>query len=125
MIKMIALLKRKPGMSMADFIAHYESTHARIADKYLRGRALHYSRKFLHGIIDPLSGQTAEPEYDVVTEVWFADQAAFETAMALLSSPAVSAEIVADEENLFDRPRNRFCMVEEYESDVTPTRQKN
>lgn len=31
MVKMVTLLKRRPGMSMEDFIHHYETKHARIS----------------------------------------------------------------------------------------------
>ena len=41
-----------------------------------------------------------------------------EAFMAAVSEPQVMAEIVADEETLFDRERNRFFLVEERESEL-------
>ena len=34
MIKTIALLKRRPGMTVAEFREHYETHHRRIGEKY-------------------------------------------------------------------------------------------
>jgi hypothetical protein len=55
----------------------------------------------------------------VILEVWYADQDAFERCNANLARPEVRAEIIADEEQLFDRSRNRFFLVEEHESDMS------
>jgi hypothetical protein len=55
----------------------------------------------------------------VILEIWYADQDAFERCSANLGRPEVRAEIVADEEQLFDRTRNRFFLVEEHESDMS------
>lgn len=116
MFKTITLLKRRPGMSMSEFIGYYESTHARIGEKYLRGRATRYVRRYLHPVPNPLTGETIEPEHDVAMEIWFPDRETFETTMAALTLPEPAAEIAADEERLFDRSKNRLCIVEEHES---------
>jgi hypothetical protein len=116
MVKMIMLLKRRPGMSMAEFIDYYETTHRLIGEKYLKGLAQRYQRRFLTPLGDPLSGEVVESEYDAVLELWFADQAACDAAMAAIREPAAAAEIAADEEKLFDRPKLRAFMVQEFES---------
>ena len=51
-------------------------------------------------------------------EVWYPDQAAYEASLSRLALPEVAAEIAEDEEMLFDRPKNRFFMIEEYESEL-------
>lgn len=116
MFKTITLLKRRPGMSMTEFTNYYEATHRRIGEKYLRGRATRYVRRYLHPVPDPLTGEVSEPEHDVATEMWFPDRATFETTMAALALPEPAAEIAADEERLFDRSKNRLCIVEDHES---------
>ncbi len=118
MFKTITLLKRRPGLSMADFIDYYETHHRLIGEKYLRGRATRYVRRFLHPLPGPLTGETVEPEHDVVMEIWFADRESFEATIALLTRPDAAAEIAADEERLFDRSKNRMFTVEEHESDL-------
>ncbi len=117
MFKTITLLKRKPGLSMAEFIDYYERVHAQIGRKYLAGRAIHYSRRFLHEIGDIYSN---DKPYDVVMEIWFKDRASFETTFAALQLPEIAAEIAADEENLFDRAYHRIFVVEEHETDLGP-----
>lgn len=116
MVRLVALLKRRPGMSIADFRTYYEEVHARLGEKGLRGYATRYMRKYLNGMPDPETGEVAETEFDVITEVWFPDRQAFEAAMARMSEPELAAEIAADEENLFDRSKIRFHTSDECES---------
>lgn len=116
MLKFVTLLKRRPGMSRAEFIDYYERHHASIGVKYLRGHAHRYLRRYVQPMPNPVTGALDEPDHDVVMEIWFADRAAFDTAMARLAEPAVAAEIAADEERLFDRAKHRHFFVEEHES---------
>lgn len=118
MFKTITLLKRRAGLSRAAFIDYYETHHARIGEKYLRGRATRYVRRYLEAVPDPRTGVAVEPDHDVATEVWYADRAAFEATMAVLVTPEAQAEIVADEEKLFDRARMVFLLVDERESQL-------
>jgi hypothetical protein len=118
MFKTITLLKRRPDLTMAEFIARYETGHSKLGERLLRGSATRYVRRYLHPVPDPETGEAAEGEHDVVMEIWFADRAGWEATMASLAAPDVMAEIVADEETLFDRARNRFFLVEEHESEM-------
>lgn len=119
MFKTIGLLKRRPGMSVEEFRDYYESNHRVIGEKYLKGNAEHYMRRFLTPSGSFETGEQVEAEYDVVLEVWYADRAAYEATVELLTAPEAAREIAEDEEKLFDRPRNRFFFVEEHESDLT------
>ena len=92
----------------------YESSHRRIGEKVLSGYACHYVRRFT----DPADGQAREGDPDVVMEIWFPDRAAYEACFANISRPEVMAEIVEDEEKLFDRPKMRSYIVTECESDM-------
>jgi len=116
MIKTITMLKRKPGMSLEDFIAYYESHHRLIGEKVLKSHAVRYSRRYLQPRIDR-TGAVSEPDHDVLTEVWFPDQAAADTTARSIAAHA--AEIAADEEKLFDRSKQRSFGVVEYESDMS------
>ncbi len=118
MIKTVNLLKRKSGMSMEDFIEHYESTHRRIGEKYLKGHACHYVRRYLFPVADPATGETFEAAYDVLLEIWYPDQAAYDAFVAAVTDPEAAAEISADEANLFDRSSMRSFHVKEFESDM-------
>ena len=119
MFKTIGLLKRRPGMSVEEFREYYESNHRVIGEKYLKGNAERYIRRFLNPYPHPLTGEEVEPEYDVLLEIWYKDQAAFEATGAKLTTPEAAKEISEDEEKLFDRPAMRFFSVEEFESDLT------
>ncbi|MEM7097777.1 MAG: EthD domain-containing protein [Pseudomonadota bacterium] len=117
MIKVIGLLKRRAGMSVDEFRTYYESQHRLIGEKYLSGHASRYIRRYLNPQDRGLSDEESRP-YDVILEIWYPDQTASEAASARLSLPEAIAEIVADEEQLFDRQANRFFTVEEVESDL-------
>ena len=51
-------------------------------------------------------------------EIWYPDQETLDAALAVLSTDEAQAEIMADEERLFDRDLVRSYMVEEYESEM-------
>lgn len=113
-VTVIALLKRREGMSKADFIAYYEEHHRRLGESVLAGYATRYVRRFL----DPLDGEDQLCDADVVTEIDFPDEAARDACFAALAEPATEAMVTADEERLFDRSRIRLFAVEERRSDL-------
>jgi len=102
-VKMMAFLKAREGISRAAFMAEYEGRHVPLALSIMPG-VVDYRRNFLP---ESVGG------FDVVTEIWFADQAAFEKAMALATQPPGSDLIAEDEERIFDRSQTRVCVVEE------------
>lgn len=111
-VTVLTLLKRRDGMSKADFIAYYESRHRLIGEKVLKGWATRYQRNHLH----PLDGTDQPHDFDVVLEIDFPDQQTCDACFAAMADPAVMAEIVEDEERLFDRSRMRTCRVEVHRS---------
>ncbi len=122
MIKLITLLTRKPGLSRHAFIEHYETRHKAIGEKYLSGFAAKYQRRYIDAP-DEAGQSGSERAFDVLLEIWFPDQVTMDAAMKLIASEVAQAEIVADEERLFDRDKTRSYVVEEYESDM-PTPQR-
>ena len=119
MLKVMLLMKRKPGLSLAEFIERYESIHVPLAEKHARG-LLRYERHYLHPSPTDLYGnEVGEPEYDVLTELWYADRDAFaKTHSGLSRHPERVADIIADEEKLFDRSKSRFAILEDRISDL-------
>lgn len=111
-VTVLTLLKRREGMTKADFIAYYETRHRLIGEKVLSGWATGYVRKHLH----PLDGTYATHDFDVVLEIDFPDQATCDAFFAAMADPATMAEIVTDEERLFDRSRMRTYAVEAHAS---------
>lgn len=112
MIKTIAFLRRKAGLSREAFIHYYETQHAPLILS-IAPQICDYRRNFLvrEGAI--LAAGAAWPDFDVVTELWYPDEAAFAAAMAALTDPVNARRIAADEENVFDRAYTRFFTVEE------------
>lgn len=118
MFKTVNLFKRRPDLTREQFVERYETGHRHIGERVLRGSAERYLRRYLEPLAWPPNAPVAEPEYDVVMEIWYRDRATWEATMARLSDPAIIAEIIADEETLFDRPSMRFYCVEECESEM-------
>lgn len=117
MFRRITLLKRRPDMSVRAFRDYYEAHHRRIGEEVLAGHALRYVRRYVEPIGDgPL------PDFDVVMEIDFADQAAHDRCIATLSQPAVAQRIAEDEAQLFDRDAILCFTVEECESSMTAPR---
>lgn len=118
MFKLVALLKRRPDMSAAEFKKYYEETHKEAGRAIFTGRAKRYARRYLLPL-GPAGGADTEPEFDAICEVWFEDEAAFNEAMALSAAPPLGEYVSADEKKLFDKSRMRLFTVEdERETDL-------
>ncbi len=117
MFKAFAMIKRKPGTTMEQLIAYYESSHAPLSIKCvpnLKRYVRHFIRPYGHDV----SALQEELAYDVITEMWFDDRVDFERGVAYLTEPATAALIAEDEERLFDRSSIRFVTVEDHESEL-------
>jgi EthD domain len=119
MFKVMMLLKRKPGMTLQEFIDRYESEHVPFVEKYA-SRLTYYSRHYLHPGSYVIHGDVvAEPEYDVLTEMWYDDRRAFEEQQETMRErPEAIAAVVADEEKIFDRSKTRTVYVEDHVSNL-------
>jgi len=106
MIKAIALVKRKSGLSHEEFQRHYEEVHAPLAMKYL----LTIKRYVRNYVIAP--GGAREPEFDCVTEFWYENMGGLQAARDLLRSEA-GRVIREDEESFIDRSKVVSFLVEE------------
>jgi uncharacterized protein (TIGR02118 family) len=113
--KILLFMKRRPGMSMEAFQDYYETRHAPLAMKYSSGVS-RYVRRYLTPHPNPETGESGELPYDVVTELWFEDEAVFKGTVQYLSTSIMPDDIVEDEKNLFDRPKLRMATVVERES---------
>jgi uncharacterized protein (TIGR02118 family) len=108
MLKAVVLLKSKQGLTRDEFIHHYEQNHVPLVRKLLPsiGR---YVRNYLSPDSVSASRQHAAastaptPYFDVITELWFDDQPAYDRFVAALGDPAISRELQQDEERFLDR----------------------
>ena len=108
--KLLLFLKRRPGMSREDFRDYYEQQHMPLAMKYMAG-VVRYGRRYL----EP-SPDMPEPDFDVITEIWFADRKTLDMVIYAMAKDMMPPEIIADEEKLFDRPASRAYAVSECET---------
>ena len=109
MVKAIALLKRKPGLSLEQFRKHYEEVHAPLAK-----RLFPFIRKYVRNYVTvaPFMAAGREPKFDCITEEWFDDMEAFRTMMDIYTSDT-GRPIREDEKGLFDMTVLEFLFVEE------------
>jgi hypothetical protein len=114
--KILLFMKRRPGMSVADFRDYYENHHVPLALRHGGGVKLaRYVRRYLEPQPHAESGTNAELPYDVITELWFDDEATWRGTVHYLSTTVMADAVVADELNLFDRPTMRMATVVECE----------
>lgn len=115
MVKLVIFLKRKPGLSVAEFRDYYESHHRKLGESHVPGAA-RYVRRY----IEPVPGEQDAPDlgFDVITELWFDDRAAYDKAMAYAAQPEIAADLARDEEHFLDRSRMLFTGVHEVDSDL-------
>ena len=116
--KVLVFLKRRPGMTVAEFRTYYEEVHAKLCTKYAVG-ARRYLRRYVDAMPQPLTGATDEMDFDVITELWFDDRAIFDAVIKYAARGKLPPDVLADEERLFDRTRSRFATVIETETDLS------
>ncbi|MDB6159808.1 MAG: ethyl tert-butyl ether degradation protein EthD [Gammaproteobacteria bacterium] len=116
--KILLFMKRRPGMTFEAFQDYYENQHAPLCVKYASGIS-RYVRRFLTPHPNPETGASEELPFDVITELWFADEAIFRGTVEYLATSIMPDEVVEDEKRLFDRSKTRMATVVECESALT------
>lgn len=112
MFKCIALLRRRPDLGREDFIDYYETRHSVLIRRLLPG-IVDYRRNYVEHEGAFIFPAAAPIDFDVVTELWFADRDAYDRFAAKAAEPDIARQIAEDEENLFDRGATRMFTVEE------------
>ena len=109
MIKSVALIKRKPGMSMEDFVKHYEEVHAPLAQKHL-GLFKKYVRNYVMGVEDN--------DFDCISEFWFDEIEDALKVQEILGDyqTEIGKMFEADEKIFQDRDKTRMFLVDERSS---------
>jgi uncharacterized protein (TIGR02118 family) len=109
MIKTIALIKRKPGMSQEDFVKHYEDNHAPLALKHFPT-----FKKYVRNYPIAMPG-TDESDFDCITEFWFDDIEGALKVQEILGDykTEVGKIFLADEEKFQDRGKTRTFLIDE------------
>jgi uncharacterized protein (TIGR02118 family) len=108
MLKVYAYLTKREGMETRAFIDHYENNHVPLVLS-LASTPIVYKRNYLvRG--DEFNREEDTIDFDVITELVFADRAGFIEWVETLSVD----EIAADEERFLDRSRTRAYVIEEH-----------
>lgn len=111
MIKCVALLKRKVDLPEDAFVRYYETRHALLIVG-LCPDILSYKRNFVQR--EGAFAFGLPIDFDCVTELCFADRAAYDRFAARCAEPEVARLIAQDEEHVFDRAATRMMLVEEH-----------
>jgi hypothetical protein len=112
MMKVIALIARKPGMSRAEFIDYYESNHAPLAQRIFP-QFIQYRRNFIDLTGAIMAPGIPGPDFDSVTEIWYRDRAAYDEMLNSHFSAAYQETVEQDERKFMDRSLTRFFHVDE------------
>jgi hypothetical protein len=117
-VKLVALLKMKPGISFEEFQEYYENKHSKLIR--LIPRVQRYFRRYLR----PVGGVRValgvdEPAFSVITELWFKNREDLDFALRRNADPDVAKILAEDEEHLFDRSKARLYILEERFSDLS------
>ncbi len=117
MVKGIALIKRRAGLSRDEFVEYYETNHAPLVLKHIPG-----IRRYVRNHITTLPGGPSgdEPDFDCISEFWFDDMEASSNGINVLASEAGDV-IREDEEKFLDRSRIVFFHVDARESEIPPS----
>lgn len=102
MFKVIALLKRKPGMSVGEFQDYWRYRHGPLVAAFAQ------IRRHVQSSALPQGYQKGELLFDGISETWFDSAQAYQT---YLHNPASSA-ILADQANFLDLSRTVLMPVD-------------
>jgi hypothetical protein len=114
-IKVVALIKKRPDITTEQFRHHYETVHAPLIDRLLPYYAT-YRRNYVDG---PARGGQSEFHWDVFTELEFATRSDFDAWQAALARPEVLDQIRADEANFLVSGETRMWTVSPFSTDYS------
>ena len=118
MIRLEFALRRKPGMSRADFQKYWREVHGPLVAKHATTLNIHRYIQ-LHTLDDPLNDALTaarggmEPAYDGVAELWWTSPDAL-TAMGHAAGQSAGLELLEDEKKFIDLPNSPLWFAYEY-----------
>jgi uncharacterized protein (TIGR02118 family) len=115
MIKVIALLKKREGLTSEQFKEYYENHHVPLACRMLpmgRDYRRNYTLKMR------ANGRETNDAfvYDVVSETWFDDETAYQAFAQAMMNPETFAQVSGDEAKFLDRASCKYLIVEEHKT---------
>ena len=109
MIRLVYLLRRREGMTLAEFQRYWREVHGPLVASLATTLDI---RRYVqvHALEDPLNDALREarggmePIYDGVAELWWDSEEAMQAAMASEAGQAGAAELLEDEAKFIDLP---------------------
>jgi hypothetical protein len=108
MLKVFAYLTKREGLDSQEFIDYYEGHHVPLVLSLVSAPPLVYKRNYLSRG-DEFNREHKTIDFDVITELIFADRTGFVRWIDELSVDAIGA----DEEKFLDRSRTRAYVIQE------------
>jgi hypothetical protein len=112
MYKVFSFLSKKADLTVAEFVDYYERRHVPLILSLAPAPIL-YKRRYIKRE-NRITGDMGEVDFDVVTELGFEDQSAFEAWMERLFAPANGNIVAEDESRFLDRTKTRAYVPEEF-----------
>jgi len=115
MLKVFAYLVKRNDLQTKDFIDYYENNHVPLIRSLAPTPPVYKRHYVVRG--DAFNVGEGSLDFDVVTEVGFADRGAFEAWITAVSAGPAGERVAADEARFLDRSRTRTCVIEEHVTD--------
>jgi len=111
-MKVIAMYKRKPGLSAEQFRHHYETSHAPMSMR-LFPFMTDYRRNYIRAHPDQHDSAANRFDFDVITEMTFKSPSDYERMLQQMTDPAIREAVEQDEIQFMDRSAAVFLIVDE------------
>ena len=90
MITQVVFLKKRPDLTMEQFMEYYENQHSQLSRRIGAPPPLpnvqRYVRRYIKPEKNPLTGEVIHPGFDCIMEIWWNTRRDFEAAMQGLAS---------------------------------------
>jgi uncharacterized protein (TIGR02118 family) len=111
MFRVMGFLTKRKGMEDKAFVDYYENRHVPLILS-LAPSPIVYKRRYVERG-HALAKDDGALDFDVMTELVFADRAAFLAWVAAVSEGEAGERVAADEARFLDRSRTRSAIVDE------------
>ena len=109
MIKIVALIKRRADVSLAEFCDYYEHRHAPLFQRTIPPEVADAITHYVQNHALQLGSGATEPAYDCVTEIGFADLAGVRVWSEWYLGEG--GKVLRDDEERFMDPGQRVVIV--------------
>jgi hypothetical protein len=119
MIRLVYLLRRKPGLTLEEFHTIWRDEHGPLVASHQNHLGIvRYTQS--HRLDDPMNGAMAaarggmEPAYDGVAEAWWESEESFTSAVSTDAGRRAGSELLNDEARFIDLASSPLWLAHEY-----------